>query len=114
MKRYCQTLDLKDDPELIEEYIFWHKPENIWPEITRGIKEVGILNMEIYRLDNRLFMIVDVPDDFDWEKQLSRLATLPRQAEWEEFVSKYQKSSPDASSNEKWQMMEKIFGLDNH
>ena len=114
MKRYCQTLDLKDDPELIEEYIFWHKPENIWPEITRGIKEVGILNMEIYRLDNRLFMIVDVPDDFDWDEQMSRLATLPRQAEWEEFVSKYQKSSPDASSNEKWQMMEKIFGLEDH
>ena len=111
MKRYCQSLYLKDDPKLIEEYIYWHKPENIWPEIIDGIKAVGILNMEIYRLENRLFMIVDSPDDFDWEKQMAKLATLPRQAEWEEFVSKYQKTSPDASSNEKWQMMDKIFDL---
>ena len=82
-----------------------------WPEIVDGIKAVGILNMEIFRLENRLFMIVDTPDDFDWEKQMAKLATLPRQAEWEEFVSKFQKSSPDASSNEKWQMMDKIFDL---
>ncbi len=112
MKRYCQALDLKDDPKLIEEYIFWHKPENIWPEIVHGIKEVGILNMEIYRLGNRLFMIVDVPDNFDWDIQMTKLSKLPRQAEWEEFMSKYQKSSPNASSNEKWQMMEKIFELE--
>ncbi len=111
MKRYCQALDLKDDPVLIEEYINWHKPENIWPEIVQGIKEVGIINMEIYRDKNRLFMIVEVPDDFEWDKQMTKLATMPRQAEWEEFVSKYQKSSPGASSAEKWRMMEKIFTL---
>ena len=111
MKRYCQVLDLKDDPKLIEEYIFWHKPENIWPEIVQGLREVGIINMEIYRFGNRLFMIVDVPDAFDYEKQMTRLAALPRQAEWEEFVSKFRKSAPDATSDEKWQMTDKIFDL---
>jgi len=28
----------------------------VWPEITRGMKEVGILDMEIYLLGTRLFM----------------------------------------------------------
>lgn len=65
MKRYCQTLELKDDEKLIEEYAYWHSSEHFWPEIGRGIREVGILDMEIYRLGNRLFMIIETPDDFD-------------------------------------------------
>lgn len=59
MKRYCQTLDLKEDEQLIKEYCYWHSPEHIWPEIPEGIRAVGILNMEIYRLGTRLFMIVE-------------------------------------------------------
>ena len=47
-KRYCQTLDLKDDPELIEEYKKRHGQACYWPEIGEGIKSVGILEMEIY------------------------------------------------------------------
>ena len=53
MKRYCQTLDLKEDEQLIKEYCYWHSPEHIWPEIPEGIRAVGILNMEIYRLGLR-------------------------------------------------------------
>jgi len=64
-KRYCQMLDLKDDNKLIAEYKHWHKPENIWPEIPRGISDVGILEMEIYVFGNRLFMIVETPVDFN-------------------------------------------------
>ena len=111
IKRYCQTLELKDDPELIEEYLYWHKSENVWKEIVDGIKEVGILDMEIYLFKTRLFMIVEVPLDFDWDTQMAKLATLPRQAEWEAFVSKYQKSSHNATSDEKWQMMDLIYKL---
>lgn len=29
MKRYCQTLDLKEDEQLIKEYCYWHSPEQI-------------------------------------------------------------------------------------
>ena len=110
-KRYCQTLELKDDPELIEEYKYWHKNENIWKEIPEGIKKVGILDMEIYLHGTRLFMIVETKQDFDWDKDMARLGQLEKQAEWEEFVSKFQKSKPGASSSEKWQLMEKIFEL---
>lgn len=110
-KRYCQTLDLKDDPELIAKYKEAHSRLKIWPEIMQGIRSVGILEMEIYILGNRLFMIVETPLDFDWGSAMARLATLPRQEEWEAYVSMFQACRPDCTSNEKWQLMERMFHL---
>lgn len=109
MKRYCQTLDLYDNPELIAAYVEEHK--YVWEEVKAGIREVGIINMEIYILENRLFMIVETTDDFDWEKDFERLATSPRQKEWETRMSKYQISEPGKASHRKWQLMDKIFDL---
>lgn len=110
-KRYCQTLSLKDNPDLIRIYREIHSEGKIWPEILAGIRQVGILEMEIYLSGTRLFMIVEVPDDFDWDKQMALLATLPRQAEWEAFTSKFQQALATSSSAEKWQLMERIFHL---
>ena len=110
-KRYCQTLDLKDDPELIAEYVERHSEAKHWPEINEGIRSAGILEMEIYLIGTRLFMIVETAMDFDWDTAFARLATLPRQAEWEEYMSVFQVSQPGASSAEKWQLMDKIFWL---
>jgi len=110
-KRYCQTLDLKDDPALIAEYVDRHSKAKRWPEIVEGIRSVGILEMEIYLIDTRLFMIVETAADFDWDTAFARLATLPRQAEWEEYMSVFQVSKPGASSAEKWRLMDKIFSL---
>lgn len=107
MKRYCQTLTLVDDPEMIERYCEVHS--HVWPEIIAGQHEVGILSMEIYRRGRQLFMIMDTRDDFDFEKDMARLATLPRQAEWEAYVSQFQGCSADARSDEKWQPCAKIF-----
>ncbi len=109
VKRYCLTMELENDPELIEEYISWH--EKVWPEVLEGIKKVGILDHEIYCLNNKVFMILVTPIDFDFEQQMTRLSTLPRQAEWESFMSKYQVTSPEASSADKWMKMERIFKL---
>ena len=78
-KRYCQTLDLKDDPILIAEYVKRHSELEAWPEIRAGIREVGILEMELYILGTRLFMIVETPLDFVWGQAMNRLASLPRQ-----------------------------------
>lgn len=110
-KRYVQTLVLNSDEEAREQYIKYHSKEYNWKEIREGIKEVGILEMEIYILGNRLVMIVDALEDFDWTSSMARLATLPLQAEWEAFVSQFQGCSPDATSDEKWQMMERMFYL---
>ena len=111
-QRYCLTLDLQDDPALIEEYKHWHKSEHIWPEIPDGIRSVGIQNMQIYLLGTRMFMIIETRPGFNFEKDMVRLSTLPRQKEWEEFVCKFQKTSADSSSSEKWKLMDKIFELD--
>lgn len=111
MKRYCQTLELKDDELSIQEYIHWHSPEYIWPEIPQGIRAIGIHNMEIYRYGTHLFMIVETPDDFDWDTAFARLATMEKQAEWEAFVARFQKAEPGSSSSEKWHRMEPIFKL---
>ncbi len=77
VKRYCQTMDLKDDPELIAKYREYHSKAKSWQEIREGIRSVGILEMEIYICGNRLFMIVETPIDFDWESAMAKLATLP-------------------------------------
>lgn len=110
-KRYVQFLDLVDNPQLIEEYKWQHSPEHIWPEIPKGIKEVGILDMELFLFENHLCMIVETPADFDWDTQMNKLATLERQAEWEKFVDKWQLCKPGQQSSEKWQMMERVFRL---
>ena len=111
-KRYVQTMDLKsDDNEIIRRYREAHDKEYFWTEIGRGIKAVGILEMEVYIQGTRLVMIVDAPADFDWNSAMSRLATLPRQAEWEAHVAQFQSCDDNATSDQKWQMMERIFHI---
>lgn len=111
VKRYCQTLDLRDNPELIAEYRKRHSRGHAWKEILKGIREVGILEMEIYILGTRLFMIVETPLDFEWESAMQRLSTLPRQAEWEDYMAEFQLVKAGMSSAEKWQLMERMFYL---
>lgn len=110
-KRYCQTLDLKDNPDLIAAYRKLHSQNGIWPEILEGIKKAGVLEMEIYLLGTRLFMIVELPAEADWDEVMRRMANYPRQAEWEALTAKYQKAESNASSTEKWKLMERIFHL---
>lgn len=110
-KRYCQTLGLKNNPILIEEYRKIHSEEKAWPEIRAGIRAVGILEMEIYILGSQLFMIIETPLDFDWKIAMDKLSNLPRQAEWEKYVSKFQDCPCLSSSAEKWKLMERMFYL---
>lgn len=111
VKRYCRTLELKDDPELIAEYRRRHSEGLMRKDIVEGIREAGILEMEIYLVGTQLFMIVETPLDFDWNSAMARLSTLPGQQEWEESMSQFQKAEKGATSDEKWRMMERIFHL---
>ena len=111
-KRYCKTLTLQDDPQLINEYKKVHTPGSTWPEITQGMIEVGILDMEIYIMGTRLFMIMDTKAEFDHDRAMAELAAKPRQSEWEAFVSRFQKTSSEATADEKWQLMERIYKLE--
>lgn len=111
VKRYCQFLEISDCPELIARYVQCHDREHSWKEIRDGIREVGILEMELYIIANKVVMIVETPLDFDWQAAMARLATLPRQAEWESFVAVMQGCDPEATSDSKWQLMDRMFYL---
>ena len=111
VKRYVQTMDLKDDPKLIAEYRRRHSQAEAWPEILAGIREVGILDMQLFILDTRLVMIVETPVGFEWDRAMARLATLHRQQEWEDYMTIFQQCAEGATSDEKWQMMERMFYL---
>ena len=111
IKRYVQTMDLKDDEELIRRYCEAHDEIHARPAILAGMREVGILEMELYRVGDRVVMIVDTPEDFDWDSAMSRLACLPGQADWEAYVAQFQQCSPTDTSDQKWKMMDRIFRI---
>jgi L-rhamnose mutarotase len=108
-KRYCLTLDLQDDPKLIAEYKHHH--ENVWPEIANTIKHAGIESMEIYLFASRLFMIMEVNDNFSFEAKAKADRENPKVQEWENLMWKFQKPLPGSKSGEKWMLMERIFTL---
>jgi len=112
LKRYCKTLNLQNDPGLIIDYKKTHEAGAVWPEITQGMKDVGIIDMEIYIYGNMLFMIMDTIADFNHDKSMAELGNKPRQAEWEAYVSKFQETSPDSSAKEKWPLLERIYEMD--
>ena len=108
-KRYCQTLDLKDDPKLIAEYRRYH--ERIWPEITRSICDAGIEDMEIYLRGTRLFMIMEVSERFSFEAKAQADRSDAKVQEWEKLMWRFQQPFPQARPGEKWVLMERIFKL---
>jgi|SRR5947199_9914876 L-rhamnose mutarotase len=108
-KRYCLAVDLKDDPQLIREYEQHH--QSVWPEILQSIRAAGIESMEIYRLQNRLFMIMEVAEGFSFTRKSEADAANAKVQEWEELMWKYQQRLPFAKPGEKWILMEKIFEL---
>jgi L-rhamnose mutarotase len=110
MRRYCLTLDLKDDPELIQEYRRRH--EQVWPEITESIRNSGMVDMEIYLLGTRMFMIIEAGEGFSFAAKAEADRNDPRVQEWEELMWKFQQPLPQAKPGEKWILMEQIFKLD--
>lgn len=107
--RYCLALDLKDDPTLIAEYEGYHK--KIRPEIEASIRESGITEMEIYRIGNRLFMIMETDDTFSFDAKAAADAANPKVQEWETLMSTYQQTLPMAKPGEKWVLMKQIFQM---
>jgi L-rhamnose mutarotase len=111
-KRYCKVLKLQDNKDLIEKYKEVHKPGKVWPVITKGIREVGILDMEIYIHENYVFMIMDTVTDFNHDKAMKELALKPKQKEWEEYVSQFQQAGEKSATPEKWEVVERTFELE--
>jgi L-rhamnose mutarotase len=109
MKRYCLLLDLKNDPQLIAEYEARHR--EVWPEILESIKTAGITDMQIYRWQNRLFMIMETDETFSFEAKAAADAANETVQEWENLMWQYQQALPGVAPGQKWQLMDKIFQL---
>ncbi|WP_373553450.1 L-rhamnose mutarotase [Haliscomenobacter sp.] len=109
MQRFCLALDLIDDPALIAEYEKYH--EKIWPEIKASIVDAGVTDLEIYRIENRLFMILEATDAFTFAQKAAIDAAISKVQEWETLMWKYQQALPTAKPGEKWLVMDKIFDL---
>ena len=107
--KYCLALDLKNNDNLIAEYEKYH--QKVWPEIINSIKDSGIIRMEIYRVSNRLFMIMETDETFSFEKKNKMDNANPGVQEWESLMWKYQQALPGAKPGEKWLLMKKIFEL---
>jgi L-rhamnose mutarotase len=109
MKRFCLTLDLVDDPELIKEYEAWHAPGRGWPEVRQNDLDAGVLDLQIYRFGTRMVMILETSDDFSFEKKAAMDAQNPKVQEWEKLMWKFQQAVPGSKPGQKWVLMDQIF-----
>ena len=109
MQKFCLACDLKEDEDLIAEYEKFHAA--VWPEIQQSILDSGITLLDIYRVSNRLFMILEATDDFSFEKKSAAEEGNAKVQEWEELMWKFQQALPWAEPGQKWMLMEKIFQL---
>ena len=109
LTRYCLALDLQDDPELIKGYDDWH--QKVWPEIIDSIRSAGIVDMKIYRISTRLFMVMEVNDHFSFEAKEKSDNTNAKVQEWEKLMWNFQKPLPFAKPGEKWVLLNEIFSL---
>lgn len=109
MKRYCFALDLKNDEQLIAEYETYH--QKVWPEIIKSIREAGVEQMEIYRVGNRLFMIMETNERFSFDTKEQADNSNEKVQEWEQLMWNYQQALPTAKQGKKWVLTNKIFSL---
>ena len=112
MQRFCLTLDLKDDPELITEYERWHAKGAGWPEVRANDLKAGIRDLQIYRTGNRMFMILETDDQFTFEKKRELDADNSHVQEWERLMWTFQQPLPWAEEGQKWVLMDQIFQFD--
>ncbi len=111
MKSLAMTLDLVDDPEVIAKYKAYHR--EVWPEVISGLRSIGVARMKIFLLGTRMFMYLEVPDDFDPADDLQSYAdSSPRAKEWDELMRNFQSQVPEAKEGEWWAGMEEVFDID--
>ncbi len=111
-RQYCLTLSLEDNDELIREYVEYHKPGNVWPEVIESIRASGIIDMQIYRSGLQLIMVLSVSDEFGFEAKSRSDSVNPKVVEWEQLMERFQERAVNAA--DKWQEIPRIFELYKH
>lgn len=114
MRRLVFALDLKDDPVLIEAYKDWHRPGRTPPEVIASLRDAGVRELEIHRIGDRMFMIMDVDDHFSAERKATADADDPAVQAWERLMWTYQKPLPWSAPDQKWMPADRIFVLSDH
>jgi len=110
MTRHVLTIDVRDDPDAIEQYKAAHR--RVWPEVTSSLRRAGVRQMEIFILGRRLVMIVEI-DGTDVRRCFeAHAASSPRVVEWERMMKGLQEPAPGAASGEWWTAMEPVFRLE--
>ncbi|MDJ1471982.1 L-rhamnose mutarotase [Cytophagaceae bacterium DM2B3-1] len=110
MKSYAKTILLKNNPGLIAEYMMYH--DDIWPEVVKSFRAVGVVDIRIWIIGRQLFMVMDTKDSFDPNRDMERYLQLnPKNREWEEKMKTYQEPITDY---EHWAELELIFKLSDH
>ena len=74
-------------------------------------KNSGINEMKIYRVENRLVMIIQTDETFSFEEKAKNDESNRRVMEWERLMWNYQEPTPGLKPGEKWRRMELIFDL---
>ncbi len=104
-RRSVSCMELHPDPASIARYRKIHEMGQAWPEITDNMIKTGILDMEIYIRGTLCYLIADMDPvlNAQWKNQRE---ALPREKEWQDYVSPYQKTNQKTGT--KWIGMEKI------
>ena len=107
MPRFVLALDLVEDPRLIAEKEAHHQA--VWPDIQASIRDAGITSLQIFRLENRLMMILEAGDGFSFEAKAAADAANPAVQRWEQLMWTYQRAIPGGAPGEKWRLMTRIY-----
>jgi|TARA_B100001750_G_C15475924_1_gene582465 L-rhamnose mutarotase len=108
MKTFAQTIDLVNDPQIIEKYEEYHR--NVWPEVIESLKSIGINRMEIFRSANHLFMYCQAKDEFNPETDFQKYTeTNPKADEWNTLMSSFQQKVPEAKPEMWWTPIRLVF-----
>ncbi|HUS15338.1 MAG TPA: L-rhamnose mutarotase [Chloroflexia bacterium] len=110
MKRFAQTVLLKDNPEVIRQYEAYHA--NPWPEVIAGNLSIGVRRVFIYRFQRQLFMFLETADDFDLERDLPKYMADPRAQEWDTLMRTFQEPVSGAPAGATWVPMTEIFAME--
>ena len=111
-KDIAMMVNLVNDSAAIAAYDEYHA--NAWPEVIAANKPANIEGVKIYRLGNRLVMILTVPENWDGDKDNNYVKSSPKVKEWLDIMGKFQQPSPEApAGTEGWAAMKFVFGYED-
>ena len=104
------TLNLKDDPETIRQYVEYHR--RVWPEVKSSLRSIGLHNIRIFLKGRRLFMCGEAGEGFDPSRDLAAYLRDDRTKEWDALMRTFPEPVPEAVPEEWWSPMDEIFAME--